>query len=353
MRFGGYFPYLKDSEIRSLQINCGGGGGSDNDDGDSGGSGLVGGRNSNVAERPQTSGEQLGANIISKGAGFVGSAIGGPLLGKAFSKVASNITSGPVSIDLRTGQPINQGDGGDSFQRSLSADTAGDRQRQFQTLGGGNVPQGQNTSFGTGAIGGAVSEELIGLRESIAEQRRQFDIGQANLTPFREAGVGALQEQQARLGLLGQEAQQTSFDQFAESPGQKWLRERGEKAVLRGASATGGLGGGNVQKALVQHGIGVAAQQEGEQFNRLAGISGTGQSTAVTQAQLGQQFAGDVGQLHQGAAQTRASGLLAQQALEQQQASADSAASAARRNQTIGLIGAIAPAAFDFIGGLF
>lgn len=319
--------------------------------GGGGGGGLTGGRGSSVAERPQTSGEQFGANIISKGAGLIGSAIGGPALGHAFSRGASSITGGPVQIDLRTGLPTNISSGNEAFQHSLSADSAGDR--QFQTFGGGNVPHGQNTSFGGGAIGGAVNAELTGLRESIAEQRRQFDIGQANLSPFREAGEGALTQQQALLGLSGVEAQQTAFDQFAESPAQAFLRKRGQKALLANASATGGLGGGNVQKALVEHGIGVAAQQEGEQFNRLAGLSGTGQSTAVTQAQLGQQFAGNVGQLQQGAAQSRASGLLAQQALEQQQRTADSAASARQNEQLLGFAGQFAKPAFDFIGGLF
>lgn len=279
---------------------------------------------------------------------LVGAVTGIPGLGSGFGRF---IDANRVQQVDAQGHPLPNG---------LFQNGSGDDNSQFQTLsGGGNVPHGSVTIDGAtgqvipGAIGGAVDAELIGLRESIAEQRRQFDIGQENLSPFREAGVGALTQQQALLGLSGVEAQQTAFDQFAESPAQAFLRKRGQKALLANASATGGLGGGNVQKALVEHGIGVAAQQEGEQFNRLAGLSGTGQSTAVTQAQLGQQFAGNVGQLQQGAAQSRASGLLAQEALEQQQASADSVASAARRNQNTALIGALAPAAFDFIGGFF
>ena len=116
-----------------------------------------------MAERPQTSGERFGANIISKGAGLVGSAIGGLALGQAFSRGAGAITGGPVEIDLRTGQPINISSGSDAFQRSLSADSAGDS--QFQTLGGGNVPHGAVTIEGApvqvlpGAVGGAVKAQ--------------------------------------------------------------------------------------------------------------------------------------------------------------------------------------------------
>ena len=320
MKFGGHFPYLKGRELRPVFLKFGGGDDDDNDS-DSGGSGFTGGRGSNLAERPQTSGEQFAAKAGSKIGGALVSSFAGPVAGALASKGIDALTGGPVSVDLRTGARI----GGASGPAGQSG--SGDNNSQFQTLSGGaQVPvtiDGATGQVIPGAIGGAVSEELIGLRESLAEQQRQFDIGQANVSPFREAGASALQEQQASLGLLGREAQQASFDQFTESPGQAFLRKRGEKALLASASATGALGGGNVLAALQEQGIGFAAQQHNQRQAQLAGISGTGASTAVTQAQLGSQFASDVGQLQQGAAQSRASGLLAQQALEQQQRTAD------------------------------
>lgn len=145
-------------------------------------------------------------------------------------------------------------------------------------------------------------------QEAIAEQRRQFDITQEGLAPFREAGVGALQQQQALLGLLGEEQQQEAFAAFKESPGQKFLRERGQRSLLRGASAIGGLGGGNVRSALVQQGIGFAQQDFQNRFARLGQIAGQGQATALGMGQLGQATAGSI------------SGLLSQQGLSAQQA---------------------------------
>lgn len=365
MRYGGYFPALANKDLTSIRLKFKDSG-SDDSDSDSGGgafggsigvsdakTSLGGHRNEqgiSVGSRPKTSGEAFASKALSKVGGGIVSAFAGPAAGALASKGIDKLTGGPVAVNLDTGGRISGGGVG-SQGATAQGFGGGDNSNQFQTLSGGaQVPatgQASPQSFGSGAIGGAVSEELTGLRESIAEQQRQFDIGQQNLSPFREAGVSALGQQQALLGLSGTEAQQTAFDQFNESPGQAFLRKRGQKALLAGASATGGLGGGNVQSALQQQGIGFAQQQLNQQQAQLAGISGTGQSTAVTQAQLGSQFAGNVGQLHQGAAQSRASGLLAQQALEQQQRTADSASSAARREQNIGLATTIGSAIFD------
>ena len=132
---------------------------------------------------------------------------------------------------------------------------------------------------------------------AIEEQRRQFDITQAGLAPFREAGISALQQQQALLGLGGVEAQQTAFAGLQESPGQQFLRERGQRNLLRSASAIGGIGGGNIRSALVQQGVGFAQQDLQNQLARLGQIAGQGQATALGLGQLGQATAGGISSL--------------------------------------------------------
>ena len=144
----------------------------------------------------------------------------------------------------------------------------------------------------------------------IEEQRRQFDITQQNLQPFQEAGVSALQQQQALLGLSGADAQQQAFNQFTESPGQRFLRERQEKALLRNASAIGGLGGGNVRTALQEQAAGIAQQDFQNQFGRLGQLAGQGQSAVTNIGQFGAQTAGNIANLGQAASEARASGLL-------------------------------------------
>lgn len=196
-------------------------------------------------------------------------------------------------------------------------------------------------SEAAGRAAGRAAELQAGAAGSAAaEQARQFDITQqrlqeaqklqqSQLAPFRQAGVSALQQQQALLGLSGAPAQEEAFAAFNESPGQKFLRERGQRNLLRNASAIGGLGGGNVRSALVQQGVGFAQQDFQNQFGRLASLSGAGQSaaggigqgalgTAGQVGQFGAQAASNIGNLQQQGAAARASGILGQQQAEAQ-----------------------------------
>lgn len=144
----------------------------------------------------------------------------------------------------------------------------------------------------------------------IAEQRRQFDITQEQMAPFREAGVSALEQQQALLGLSGVEAQQAAMAGLEESPAQRFIRERQQKALLRNAAAIGGLGGGNVRTALQEQAAGFAAQDIQNQFARLGQMAGQGQATTAQLGQFGAGTAQNIANLQQQAAGARASGLL-------------------------------------------
>ena len=96
------------------------------------------------------------------------------------------------------------------------------------------------------------------------------------LQPWQQAGTSALQQQQALLGMGGQESQQQAFEAFGNSPGQQFLRDRQQKALMRNSAAMGGLGGGNVRTALQEQAAGNAAQDYSNQFNRLGQLSGQG-----------------------------------------------------------------------------
>lgn len=167
-------------------------------------------------------------------------------------------------------------------------------------------------------FGGAEKEagqlEAEAAEAGVAEQRRQFDITQQQLAPFREAGVSALQTQQALLGQLGPEQAATAFAQFQESPGQAFLRQRQERALLRGASAIGGLGGGNIRTALQEQAANIASTQFGEFQTRLAGISGAGQQTALGLGELGAKTAANIQEGLLVGGEARASGVLGQAA---------------------------------------
>ena len=164
----------------------------------------------------------------------------------------------------------------------------------------------------------AAGIQAQGAEAGIAEQRRQFDITQGNLQPFQEAGVGALGQQQALLGLSGQDAQNQAFAAFNESPGQKFMRDRAQKNLLRNSSAIGGLGGGNVRSALVEQGAGFAQQDFNNQFGRLGQIAGQGQNATNSLGQFGAQTAGNIANLGIAGSQARASGILGGQQAEAQ-----------------------------------
>ena len=176
--------------------------------------------------------------------------------------------------------------------------------------------------------GAAVQAEAT--EAGIEEQRRQFDITQGNLQPFQEAGVGALGQQQALLGLSGQEAQQQAFQGLNESPGQQFLRDRQQRALVRNASAIGGLGGGNVRTALQQQAVGFAQQDIQNQFGRLGQIAGQGQTAGTNIGQFGAQTAGNIANLGVAGAEARASGIFGAQE-----------ARAAGRQNTLGAIGSL------------
>jgi hypothetical protein len=173
-------------------------------------------------------------------------------------------------------------------------------------------------SLVSGVLGSKAAKKAAGAQEAAArtaasEEARQFDITQEQLAPFREAGLSALEQQQALLGLGGEEEQQAAFAAFGESPGQKFLRDQQERALLRNASAIGGLGGGNVRSALQAQAFGRSQTDIANQFNRLAGLSEAGRSAAVQTGQFGAQSAGNIANLQQAGGAARASGILGRQ----------------------------------------
>lgn len=186
------------------------------------------------------------------------------------------------------------------------------------SLGAGLLGLGATTLLssllGARAAKKAAQAQARAAESGISEQRRQFDIAQYQLAPFREAGVTALNQQQTLLGLKGTpEEQQGAFSAFADSPGQQFLRSQQERALVRNASATGNLGGGNVKTALQQQAFGRAQTDYQTQLNRLAAISGTGQTAATNLGQFGANTATNIGQLQQAGGAARASGILGQQ----------------------------------------
>jgi hypothetical protein len=102
----------------------------------------------------------------------------------------------------------------------------------------------------------------------------------AALQPFQQTGGKAFDLQGALSGALGPEAQKQAYANYQGSPGQQFLRDRAEQALLRNSAALGGLGGGRVRQELQRQAIGEAEQSFGNDFARLGHVAGVGANAA-------------------------------------------------------------------------
>jgi hypothetical protein len=155
------------------------------------------------------------------------------------------------------------------------------------------------------AAGDAANIQAGAAGEGIAEQRRQFDALQALLKPYTEAGLPALKQQQAFLGLQGPEAEQAAIERIRSGETFQALAGQGEEALLQRASATGGLRGGNIQGALAQFRPQLLSNLIEQQYGRLGGMTQLGQRSAAGVGAAGMETGSNVSNLlaQQGAAQ--------------------------------------------------
>ena len=135
----------------------------------------------------------------------------------------------------------------------------------------------------TGAETRGLTELDAGLLTARNDITGEFGRAEEMFDPYALGGQAALQKQLALSGALGQEA----FDAaYQESPQMAFLREQGMRANLAGAGATGGLGGGNVQKELARFGQGLASQGLQQQIANLGGLSSQGLNAAGSAANI-------------------------------------------------------------------
>ena len=161
---------------------------------------------------------------------------------------------------------------------------------------GSEIPtglRGSEMALKGGALGAIDMLDILN-RTSRGDLAQQYGTGLEQLQtasesasgfmqPYQQAGETALQQQLALSGALGQDA----FNQaYQESPQMAFLREQGMRANLAGSAATGGLGGGNVQKELQRFGQGLASQGLQNQIANLSGLTSAGQNAAGTMSNI-------------------------------------------------------------------
>lgn len=158
------------------------------------------------------------------------------------------------------------------------------------------------------AAGKAAKAQSKASDAAVAEQQRQFDAIRELLSPYVEAGTGAIGAQEALLGLSGDTAQRDAITALEDSPAFQAQVRQGEESILQNAAATGGLRGGNTQRTLAQFRPQLLADAIQRQYANLGGLSQLGQASAAGQAAAGQQLASSVSNLltQQGQAQAGA-----------------------------------------------
>lgn len=125
-----------------------------------------------------------------------------------------------------------------------------------------------------------------------------YQQAQSTLRPTADQGNQASNVQAALSGALGPEAQAQAYQNYTASPGQQYLRDQQEQALLRNESALGGgvSANGRVMTALQDQAFGRAQTDFSNDYARLGGIADRGynanQNIASLQASLGQSRSG-------------------------------------------------------------
>lgn len=156
---------------------------------------------------------------------------------------------------------------------------------------------------GSSLIGGAAANKAANTQASAADraaqlQQQQFDKNIELQAPWREAGINALGKMQ-RGDVMGQM-----------DPSYQFRLGEGMKALDRTAAARGGLLSGATLKGAQRYGQGLASQEYGNAYNRLAALAGVGQTATGAMTGMGTQLAGALGENYMGAANARASGYM-------------------------------------------
>lgn len=194
------------------------------------------------------------------------------------SALQSGLGAGISALEQGTSQGQGAIQGG--LRSALSSLNQGNQQSQQMLQGGINQLGG---NFGSSA---ASVDPMTG--------RPMFEQAAQGVGQYSPAGLQAQQQQAALSGSMGQEAFSNAL---MSNPGTDMIRQEAMDAVMNQATATGGLGGGNVLRALQDRASGLAAQDLQNQYNRAAGLSQQGLQAAGQQGQFLSQAGQQQGQL--------------------------------------------------------
>jgi len=183
-------------------------------------------------------------------------------------------------------------------------------------------------AMGANAAENAAYAQAEAANNATAQQASQYNQSRSDLAPWRDSGGDAIQRLRVLLGLgenkgsadFGSLNRRFTLADFEADPvnqlGFQFGLDEGSKALRRMYGANGMGRSGAAAKALTRFGTDYARSKAGESrarflqdqditFNRLSGVAGTGQTATTNTAQLGANYATNVGNNLIGAANAR------------------------------------------------
>jgi hypothetical protein len=158
----------------------------------------------------------------------------------------------------------------------------------------------------------AASTQAAGAQSAINQQNSMYDSIMQLMSPYITSGSSALSQQNALLGLSGNDAQTSAINNVKTGSAYQTALKQGENSILQNASATGGLRGGNTQAALEQYSPTLLNLIVQQQYSNLSGLSSQGLNAANSQAGYGANTANSISSLLTQQAAATAGGQIAQ-----------------------------------------
>lgn len=144
--------------------------------------------------------------------------------------------------------------------------------------------------FGGSSAKKAAQAQADAMREAARMQQEMYYQTRDDLSPWRHLGSDAVEAIGGELGLVPGLA-----SNFQTTPGYQFQVQEGERGVVNNLAALGMRDSGAALKELEKFRQGLAAQEYGNYFARLMGLSGAGQNAAAQTGSLGAQAAAGAG----------------------------------------------------------
>ncbi len=146
----------------------------------------------------------------------------------------------------------------------------------------------------------AADAQAKAAQQGIDLQRQIYGQQRADQAPYLQAG------QQSLASLMGL---MSDPSQIQNSAGYQFRMSEGQKALERSAAARGSLMGGGFAKGLARYSQGLASDEYGNQFGRLAQIAGMGQGSANSMGNFGSHYADSTSNLYGAQGNANAAGI--------------------------------------------